>query len=169
MMRRSQSNLTNSAQEHSMNTVQKILVQTSFEKVAPLADTAAAMFYQRLFALDPGLRHLFRGDIHDQGRKLMHMLGAAVAGLDDPEALVPQVQALGKRHRGYGVSDAQYATVASALLWTLEQALGPDFTPQVRDAWAAVYTVLAGLMQQAGPNQEDLAAAGRRRSRIALR
>jgi hemoglobin-like flavoprotein len=141
-----------------MNTDQKILVQASFRQVVPIADAAAALFYGRLFELDPSLRHLFRGDLDTQGRKLMQMLSVAVAGLDRLDSLVPQVTALGRRHAGYGVTEAHYATVASALLWTLERGLGAEFTAPVRAAWIAVYTLLAEVMQQAAAEVEQRAA-----------
>src|SRR5215204_6216575 len=99
------------------------LVQASFELIAPNADVAAALFYDRLFELDPSLRGLFHSDMHEQGKKLMQMLTVAVRGLDRLEALVPAVQALGRRHSGYGVTDAHYVTVAEALLWALERGL----------------------------------------------
>ena len=132
-----------------MTPEQKRLVQTSFAKVAPIADAAAAMFYARLFEIDPALKPLFTTDITEQGRKLMRMLGTAVNGLDRLDALVPVVQQLGVRHKQYGVMDEHYDTVAAALLWTLERGLGPDFTPDVKEAWVAVYTVLASTMKQA--------------------
>lgn len=126
---------------------QKLLVQTTFAQVAPIAETAAMLFYNRLFELDPALRPLFTSDITEQGRKLMQTLAVAVAGLDDLDALVPAVRALGKRHVGYGVRDSHYETVAVALLWTLEAGLGDAFTPEVRDAWATVYWILADTMK----------------------
>lgn len=126
---------------------QKVLVQDSFELVVPIADTAAELFYNRLFELDPSLRSLFRGDMREQGRKLMQMLAAAVAGLDRLETIVPAVRALGRRHAGYGVAERHFETVGEALLWTLAQGLGPAFTTEVRAAWTAVYGVLAAQMQ----------------------
>jgi hemoglobin-like flavoprotein len=126
---------------------QKLLVQSTFAQVAPIAETAAALFYNRLFELDPALRPLFSGDMQEQGRKLMQTLAVAVAGLDDLELLVPAVRALGKRHVGYGVRDEHYITVADALLWTLATGLGDAFTPEVRDAWATVYWILADTMK----------------------
>jgi hemoglobin-like flavoprotein len=134
------------------------LVQESFAQVVPIADTAAELFYSRLFSLDPTLRHLFRGDMREQGRKLMQMLGVAVCGLQQLDALVPAVQALGRRHADYGVTEVDYATVASALLWTLEQAFGDAFTSDVRDAWVAVYSVLASTMQDAAEERRLSAA-----------
>jgi hemoglobin-like flavoprotein len=144
--------------EPAMTTDQIRLVQGSFAQVAPSAETAAALFYTRLFELDPKLRHLFRGDVHQQGRKLMQMLAVAVRGLDDLETLVPAVQALGRRHAGYGVTQGHYATVAAALLWTLEQGLGGAFTSEVRHAWVAAYGVLATTMQQAAADAQRCAA-----------
>lgn len=130
-----------------MTPMQKSLVQRSFERIVPIADTAAALFYGRLFELDPALRGLFKNDMQEQGRKLMTMIGLAVQRLDQLETLGPTLADLGRRHIAYGVRDTDYATVAQALLWTLEQGLGDDFTPELREAWTIVYGVLAGAMQ----------------------
>ncbi len=129
---------------------QKNLVQTSFKKVVPISELAATLFYNRLFTLDPDLRFLFTGDIDEQGRKLMQMLSLAVHSLDKLDVLVPAVQRLGERHAKYGVRASDYATVAQALLWTLEQGLGSEFTRPVREAWIAVYSLLADTMLEAG-------------------
>jgi hemoglobin-like flavoprotein len=124
------------------------LVRETFATVKPIADAAAALFYERLFALDPSLRALFKSDMREQGAKLMQMIGAAVAGLDAPEKLAPTLHGLGRRHRGYGVEDRHYATVGEALLWTLAQGLGPAFTDEAREAWLAAYALLASVMKQ---------------------
>ena len=136
---------------------QKSLVQDSFVDIATIADDAAVLFYQRLFELDPSLRPMFRGDMAEQRKKLMQMLTAAVKGLDRLEQLVPVVQELGRRHVKYGVRDSHYDTVGEALLWTLEAGLGRGFTPDVRAAWTAVYTLLATTMKEAA--REALIAA----------
>lgn len=125
------------------------LVQSSFQKILPVSETAADLFYRRLFELDPSLRALFKGDMKDQGHKLMQMIAAAVQGLDKPDTLIPVVQSLGKRHAGYGVEARHYDTVGAALLWTLEQGLGKDFTPEIKAAWTETYKLLAGTMQAA--------------------
>ena len=128
---------------------EKSVVQETFAQVAPIADQAAALFYGRLFELDPSLKALFKLDMREQGRKLMQVIGLAVGKLDALDELVPVVQALGRRHAGYGVKAPAYDTVGSALLWTLEQGLGPAFTPEVRSAWTTVYGVLASTMKSA--------------------
>jgi hemoglobin-like flavoprotein len=125
------------------------LVRDSFAKIAPNAEAAAGVFYDRLFVLDPSLRPLFKDDITKQGRKLMTMIGTAVANLDRLDTIVPAVQDLGRRHAGYGVAPSHYQTVAAALLWTLEQGLGDEFTSETRQAWVECYTTLASTMQQA--------------------
>jgi len=125
------------------------LVQTSFKKVVPIAGTAADLFYGRLFEIAPQVRSMFPDDLADQKKKLMAMLGTAVAGLSHLDTLVPAVQALGRRHAGYGVKAQHYAPVGSALLWTLEKGLGEAFTPEVKDAWATAYIVLSTTMMNA--------------------
>jgi hemoglobin-like flavoprotein len=122
------------------------LVKESFRKIVPIADQAAALFYARLFELDPSLRPLFGGDIVQQGRKLMTMIATAVSALDRIETILPAVRQLGARHRNYGVRETHYATVGTALLWALEKGLGADFTVEVRRAWTDVYTLLAHTM-----------------------
>lgn len=125
------------------------LVQSSWRKVTPIADTAAELFYGKLFSLDPALKPLFKGDMKAQGRKLMAMISTAVNGLSNLPAIVPAVQDLGKRHAKYGVQDKDYDTVAAALVWTLGQGLGETFTPEVKDAWVSTYGVLAKTMKDA--------------------
>lgn len=122
------------------------LVQSSFAKVAPIADTAARLFYGRLFEIAPEVRPLFRSDISEQGRKLMSTLAVVVNGLAKPETILPAAKALARRHTDYGVTAAHYAPVGAALIWTLEQGLGPDFTPEVKTAWVDAYTLLSGVM-----------------------
>ena len=130
-----------------MTPAEKRLVQTTFAQLVPIADQAAALFYSRLFEMDPSLRPLFKTDLQEQGRKLMTMIDVCVSGLDRLDQLVPAVESLGRRHAGYGVTDAHYETVGGALLWTLEKGLGVDFTPDVKAAWTSVYTVLATTMK----------------------
>lgn len=128
------------------------LVQGTWESVLPISQTAATIFYDKLFAADPSLRELFTGDLEEQKTKLMTMIGVAVNSLNHLDNIVPAVKALGRRHAGYGVQPDHYATVGGALLATLEQGLGPAFTPDVKEAWATVYGVLAGAMQESGAN-----------------
>ena len=123
------------------------LIRANFARLAPIQHTFAALFYEHLFAVSPQLRALFPADLREQKRKLMQMISTAVGGLDDLDALVPAVKALGARHCGYGVTKEHYLLVGEALLWTLALALGRDFTPEARSAWAKVYQVLAATMQ----------------------
>ena len=132
-----------------MNFEQVQLVKASFASLLPTAEEAGRQFYQRLFALNPALRPLFKGDMPEQSRTLMRMIAVAVNGLDRLDTIVPAVKALGVRHAGYGVVNADYDTVGEALLWTFEQRLGESFTPEVSEAWSAAYGLLAQTMQSA--------------------
>jgi hemoglobin-like flavoprotein len=138
------------SKDHPMLTAaQKTLVQDTFAIITPIADDAAALFYKKLFELDPLLERMFRGDMKEQRKKLMQMLTAAVKGLDRLDQLVPVVEDLGRRDARYGVADGHYDTVGAALLWTLEAGLGRGFTADVREAWATVYGLLATTMKNA--------------------
>jgi hemoglobin-like flavoprotein len=121
-------------------------VQSTWRIVEGIAPQAAALFYSNLFEADPSLKPLFKADMTEQGKKLTQMIGAAVGTLTDLDALAPVLEALARRHVAYGVKDAHYATVGAALLKTLEQGLGPAFTPQVKASWAEVYGVMSTVM-----------------------
>ena len=126
------------------------LIRASWAGVEPIADTAAELFYGRLFELDHAIERLFRRtDMASQRKNLMQTLAVVVRSLDKLEQIVPAVEALGRRHAAYGVREAHYATVGDALLWTLGQGLGEDFTPEVRAAWTTAYGTLASVMIEA--------------------
>jgi hemoglobin-like flavoprotein len=125
------------------------LVQESFRKVVPIADTAADLFYARLFELAPDVRPMFPEDMTEQKRKLMQMLGTAVTNLHQVDKIVGAVQDLGRRHVDYGVVPAHYDVVGQALLDTLAKGLGDDFTPEVKEAWTETYVLVATTMQDA--------------------
>jgi hemoglobin-like flavoprotein len=132
-----------------MNPHHVLLIEQAWAQLAPNAEFVGMAFYDRLFALDPRLRRLFRGERSEQAKKLMQMLAAAIGLLRRPEQLLPVLEQLGRRHAGYGVVDAHYALVGQALLQTLEAGLGADFTPAQREAWTALYAVVSGTMQRA--------------------
>jgi hemoglobin-like flavoprotein len=133
------------------------LVQSSFAKVAPIADAAAAMFYGRLFEIAPEVKPLFHGDMVEQRRKLMTMLGVVVNGLKNLDAVLPAARALAVKHVGYGVKAAHYAPVGEALIWTLDRGLGADFTSEVRSAWLAAYGALSSVMIVEAYGERDAA------------
>jgi hemoglobin-like flavoprotein len=133
-----------------MSPEQKALVKQTWRKVVPIADTAAQLFYGRLFAIDATTRPLFKDtNLAEQRRKLIQALTGVVQGLDHLETLVPTLKDLGRRHAHYGVTDGHYDAVGAALLWTLEQGLGPEWTQQAKAAWSCAYALLADVMRRA--------------------
>ncbi|MEO1292767.1 MAG: globin family protein [Pseudomonadota bacterium] len=142
-----------------MSAKQVELIQSSFQKVAPIAGTAAELFYTRLFDIAPEVKPLFKGEpgspeMADQGQKLMATLGVVVNGLTNLEAVLPAAQDLAKRHVGYGVKPEHYAPVGESLIWTLEKGLEDAFTPEVKEAWLAAYGALSGVMIEAAYGKE---------------
>jgi hemoglobin-like flavoprotein len=125
---------------------QVTLVQQSFAKVAPIADQAAVMFYDRLFEIAPAVKTLFPSDMTEQRRKLMATLAIVVNGLSNLESILPAASSLATRHVAYGAKPEHYPVVGSALLWTLEKGLGEAWTRDVADAWTAAYTTLSDFM-----------------------
>ncbi|WP_407176017.1 globin family protein [Bradyrhizobium sp. STM 3562] len=129
-----------------MTPEQVTLVQQSFSKVAPIADQAAVMFYDRLFEVAPQVRAMFPGDMSEQRKKLMATLAVVVNGLSNLEAVLPAAAALAQRHVAYGAKPEHYPVVGSALLWTLEKGLGEAWTSDVAEAWSAAYGTLSAFM-----------------------
>ncbi|PJI92720.1 nitric oxide dioxygenase [Yoonia maricola] len=125
---------------------QIILIQDSFKQVAPISDAAATIFYDRLFEIAPEVRPYFRGDMGEQGAKLMSTLGVVVNGLRDLDKIVPVAQELAVRHVHYGVEAKDYEPVGAALIYTLEQGLGDGFTDATKDSWIAAYGTLSTVM-----------------------
>lgn len=132
-----------------MNPIEQQLVGASFARVAIMPEVAAALFYERLFSINPGFRQLFAHDMRTQGVKFMAMLAIIVYNLHQPGETLSAIQDLAKRHVEYGVTLADYDALKDALMWTLEQALGEDFTPEVRGAWVVCYQELAAEMKSA--------------------
>jgi len=131
------------------------LVRESWARFAPVAEQWAAFFYEKLFELDPEAERLFaRTDMDAQGRKVMRMFAEIARTLDQPEALVSELADLGRRHVHYGVRESQYDSVGTALLWTLERGLGPDFTPEVRNAWTEAYLLLSVVLRRAAAREQ---------------
>jgi hemoglobin-like flavoprotein len=135
------------------------LIRTSWTAVEPISDAAATIFYQRLFELDPTIERLFRrADMAKQRTILMGTLAVVVKSLDKLDTIVPAVQAMGRRHAGYGVRAEHYDTVGAALLWTLAKGLGEAFDVETREAWSAAYGTLAAVMIEAASELEPVAA-----------
>jgi hemoglobin-like flavoprotein len=122
------------------------IVQDSFAKVAPIADQAATIFYDRLFEVAPTVRAMFPSDLTAQRKKLMATLAVVVGGLSNLESVLPAASALAIRHVSYGAKAEHYPVVGGALLWTLEQGLGEAWTAEVAAAWTAAYATLSGYM-----------------------
>ena len=143
-----------------MTPQQQDLIRTTWAQVAPISDAAARIFYDRLFKLDPSIRPMFAfTDMESQRRNLMQTLAVVVKSIDALDTLIPAVEALGRRHAGYGVQPAHYAIVGQALLDTLEVGLGDAFTSEARAAWTEAYELLAGVMLAASSSAETAALA----------
>ncbi|MFC4270800.1 hemin receptor [Sneathiella chungangensis] len=124
------------------------LIQASWVKVGPIADTAAGLFCDRLFEMDPDMRTLFRRiPTEEQGQKLVQGLDNIVKGLTQFEAFQGELKALGRRHAAFGMLERQYDTVGAALVWSLERGLGDIWTDRLRDAWIAAFTTISRVMR----------------------
>lgn len=132
-----------------------VLLQTSFAEVMAMRAEAAALFYERLFALDPALKPLFHDtDMRSQEMKLMAALALVVGKLRQLGEVIPVLEGLAVKHVAYGVEERHYATVGQALIQTLSLAFGERFTPELRNAWLTAYGAISGVMITAAKNAE---------------
>lgn len=132
-----------------MTPQQETLIRETWRQVTPIADAAAGMFYNRLFEIEPAARDLFHAtDMARQRRAVIEALTFVVDELGKPEALLPVLRDLGRRHAAYGLRDAHFEAVGAALLWTLAQGLGPDWSPKAEAAWTEAYGLVAAAMRE---------------------
>ncbi len=136
------------------------LIQSTWDKVVPIADTAATLFYDRLFELDPDLRRLFcRTDMPGQRTRLVQALDGVIRSLKALDQVIPDLEALGRRHVEYDVKDKHYETVGAALIWTLERGLADDWTAEARNAWTAAYVAISSVMRDGAKDVEPQRAS----------
>jgi len=132
-----------------MTPTQVALVRGGFDRIAPVAEDVGLAFYQKVFQADPSLRALFAEDLRPQIRHLMTALTMVIRSLDDLSPVIERIRMLGRRHASYGVKPQDFSTIGTALLATLEEGLGEDFTDAARQAWTLAYTTLADAMMAA--------------------
>ena len=118
-------------------------------KLLSVSDQTGQVFYKRLFELDPSTKPMFKADMQEMTRQLMQTVGMIVTGLSTPHEVMSLVAEHGRKHVEYGVVEAHYETVRTALLWTLDKILGSEFTPEAQAAWAEAYDFIAKVMKEA--------------------
>lgn len=136
-----------------LTTAQIQLVKRSWKSLRGIKpELIADIFYTKLFTDNPRVRKMFPADMQQQYNKLMDMLNSIIIRLDNLAELSDDITAMAQRHVGYGVKPQHYALVGNALLWTLKQGLGREWTPELENAWTVCYNTLAELMVNAETN-----------------
>src|SRR5262249_29406241 len=125
---------------------QILLVKNSWSYIVINAEEAGELFYQHLFEIAPGVRHLFKGEIKAQAKKLMSMVTYIVTRLQNLESVTQEIRSLAQRHNKYGTQPAHYAVVGECLLWTLEHGMAEKWNQETKDAWTAAYAILSNAM-----------------------
>jgi hemoglobin-like flavoprotein len=135
------------------------IVRENVERIAPVADKATTTFCDRLFALDSSLRLMFDENSAERKQELLMMLKFAVETLDRIDVFMPSLEALGRKHVGYGVRDEHYDAIGASLILTLRQMFGKEFTLETEKAWLETYTLVAGTMRRAAKQTRAKSAA----------
>ena len=125
---------------------QRQLIETSFEKLRERGDSVALRFYRNLFRSAPTVRNMFPDDVSKQARKFLQSLNVIVASLSSTDRTTRMLQRLGARHRGYGVESSHYPIVGQALVDTLREELGEEFTEEVEKAWVDAFELISTAM-----------------------
>jgi hemoglobin-like flavoprotein len=123
------------------------LIQNSFRQLRSITDHAGAIFFARLFEIEPASRSLFHGDIAEQGNRMIQTVGYFVIGLDQLDVTLKALRQSGLRQSDFRFNDSLFQSIGDTLLWTLSRCLGTNFTMEVRSAWAKAYWLLAETMK----------------------
>jgi hemoglobin-like flavoprotein len=120
------------------------LVKNSFDAIWPVRRKLASLFYERFFELAPDAQRLFSKDMERQHLKLMDMIAAIVGALDKRELFQSIISYTGHQHAQFGVQPFHFVAFGEALIWSLEHQFGTAFTPELRQAWTALYDAAQG-------------------------
>jgi hemoglobin-like flavoprotein len=130
------------------------LIRDTWKELEPVSDSLVASFYARLFASNPAAAELFgKTNMTEQRRKFSAMLAEIVRAISDPDVLIREVAASGRRHVHYGVIDRDYEDVGAALLWAIGETLGSAYTAEVHAAWREAYALLSAVMRRAAARE----------------
>lgn len=124
------------------------LLRESFRAISHKGDELMAHFYDILFTRYPQVRPLFgEARMQEQRVKLLRSLALIVRHVDQPQYLAPYLQGLGRMHVAYGAEEGHYAAVGECLLEAMAKTAGPLWSPELQDAWAQAYGVVAEVMK----------------------
>ncbi|KAA1187128.1 NO-inducible flavohemoprotein [Paenibacillus sp. B2(2019)] len=108
--------------------------------------TITTTFYGMLFENHPELLNIFNHANQRQGRQqtaLANAVLAAAMNIDQLGNILPVVKQIAEKHRALGVLPEHYPIVGETLLAAIGQVLGDAATPEIIDAWARAYGVIA--------------------------
>jgi len=125
----------------------RLTIYKSYRLIAAQGETLTDIFYENLFKIDPSLASLFHKSVKIQGANWRQMFRTVIMAVDRLQDIEGELEALSIRHLSYGVTEADYDKMGEALLMTLEQCLVNEFTPEVREAWQALYGNVADTMK----------------------
>ena len=125
------------------------LVRKSFDALWPFRRRLAEHFYGRFFELAPDTRRLFPDDMEKQQLKLMDTLAAIVGTLDQREIFQSIISHTGRKHAEFGVQRSHFVAFGDALIWGLQRQFGPEFTPEMQQAWIVLYDAIQAEMMRA--------------------
>mmetsp|Transcript_12393 Transcript_12393/g.19338 ORF Transcript_12393/g.19338 Transcript_12393/m.19338 type:complete len:250 (+) Transcript_12393:1460-2209(+) len=113
-----------------------------FENLFDIAPEALELFP---FKDEP---NLFEGEsMKKHASNVMNAIGMAIEGIDKLEPALPTLTSLGANHLGYkGVEIFHFELLHSAIQFTLEEALGTEYTEDVRDSWATAFNIIKNVM-----------------------
>ena len=123
------------------------ILRTSFDLLTPNVNKIVSRFYDELFVHFPGVKPMFANTTKaKQSKMLIAALKLVIANLDNPDKLVPVLQEMGKRHKGYGAEPEHYSAVAETLLSVMKEIAGKAWTKQVHQAWSEALNLVAETM-----------------------
>ncbi len=108
--------------------------------------TITTVFYRNMFEAHPELLDIFNHANQSQGRQqtaLANTVYAAAQHIDNLGAILPAVVQIAHKHVSLGIKPEHYPIVGEHLLGAIKEVLGDAATPEIIDAWAAAYGIIA--------------------------
>lgn len=105
-------------------------------------------FYERMFRENPEVL-VFFNPAHQKSGGQQRALAAAISAyakhIENPSVLADAVELIAQKHASLGIQAQHYPIVGANLLASIKEVLGDAATPEIIEAWAAAYNLLADL------------------------
>ncbi|MFK7797730.1 MAG: NO-inducible flavohemoprotein [Aureispira sp.] len=132
-----------------MNPKTIAIVQSTAPVLKEYGEQITRTFYKRMFEGNPEMKNIFNMTHQKKGEQpkvLANAIFQYAQHIDRLEVLASRVNAIAHKHASLAITPAMYAIVGKHLLAAIAEVLGAAATPEIINAWAEAYQVLADIL-----------------------